>query len=634
MRGFARRAGQVPVFRTLLITGPAFLAISCTDLEEPATPSSRVADAASFQGVLPATIDFPEFVDSLKTYMPRSGSGGYVPPNAQERAQFSAAVERAIAGDLAAADSLVKAFRYDVDGVIEATTGDSLVVFVEQAPIERGWGTYVFNTRDLISPPGRPARWRHAVDVHVNHPLWDVNTPRVGSELFLTCDCRWFLMAGTHRYANPDDESDMARATTSIFQAIYEEAAATATQAISVHGFVQRDTAEIVLSNGRTPDVVWDPQPSAADLRDRLLDAGYETGVFALDEGYDYLGAGANPQGQYANGRFGHGRWMHVELVRPIRDDPELWRAVNQVIAEWARTLPRRPPQERAIVPDTSDFREVVASIRAAMPGSGSNAYVPPTSEERGHLQQAVDLVLAGEIAAVDSLLRPYRYHAATTVEASTGDSLVFLVEQTPVQRGWGTFVLNRSASAIPVNVHVVDPRFAVNSSRVGAGLFLECRCQWFLMAGTHRNANPDGESDMGLSTTSVVQAVHEHVIASVEQAISIHGFTQNDARPHEIVLSNGRTSDGVYDQQPSAEALRDRLRAGDFEAGVFSVDEGYDYLGGGTNVQGQHANDQLGHGRWIYVQLARTIRDSEPLWQTVNEIVAGWAGDFVNGSP
>lgn len=59
-----------------------------------------------------------------------------------------------------------------------------------------------------------------AVDVHVNHPRFDKNTPRVGAELYLACRCRWCFMSGTHRYANPNDESDMERATTSVFKRV------------------------------------------------------------------------------------------------------------------------------------------------------------------------------------------------------------------------------------------------------------------------------------------------------------------------------------------------------------------------------------------------------------------------------
>lgn len=70
------------------------------------------------------------------------------------------AVDLTIAGDIIAADSLVSEFRYDVGTTVEASTGDRLVVFVERATDRTGLGTFVWNTSSLISPPGRPARWR------------------------------------------------------------------------------------------------------------------------------------------------------------------------------------------------------------------------------------------------------------------------------------------------------------------------------------------------------------------------------------------------------------------------------------------------------------------------------------------
>jgi hypothetical protein len=261
--------------------------------------------------------------------MPGRDSGGYDAPSPAERDAFLAVLDLALVGEVRRADSVAQAFRYDAEHTIDDGSGDTLIAIVERAPIIRGWGTI------LIRPGGRP------VAIHVNHPLFDINTPRVAGELFEACACRALIMAGTHRYANGGDASDMARSTTSIFEGVHERLAGTGVAAVSVHGYANDSydgpiaTADVVLSNGATPSGDLRAAPSAIVLRDMLRGSGFAAGHVAADTGWVFLTATSNPQGRHSNARFGVGRWIHIEIDREIRESETRYLPLVGVVAAW-----------------------------------------------------------------------------------------------------------------------------------------------------------------------------------------------------------------------------------------------------------------------------------------------------------
>ena len=205
-----------------------------------------------------------------------------------------------------------------------------LIVMVERSPIRRGWGTLLYNPKGI------------EVDVHVNHPLFDINPPRVAAALFDDCRCGTLLMAGTHRYANPNDESDMARSTRSVFQGLHERLGLDAAMVISVHRFARTSrgpptsTSDAVLSNGATSSGTLAATPDAGALRDRLRAAGFVVGLVADDLAYVELTGSVNSQSRWSNDRYGYGRWLRVEIARAGREDGGRWEESAAALAAWA----------------------------------------------------------------------------------------------------------------------------------------------------------------------------------------------------------------------------------------------------------------------------------------------------------
>ncbi len=279
-------------------------------------------------GVLPDTLAVAPFLDSIVDLMPGEDSDGYDPPSTAERQAIVGLLDLARSNEVSRADSLADAYGYDIETAIDAVHGDMLIVLVERAPVQRGWGTYI------LRPSGIPA------DVHINHPLHDLFTPLAAAALYDACRCRALLMAGTHRYANSGDEADMARSESSIFQAMHEELAADADMVVSVHNFARtlRDgvigESDVVLSLGADEDGDLEANDEVRALRDAMRNAGFVAGLVADDDGYNELTGEPNPQGRYSNEAFGHGRWIHAELAAEMFLSTA-WTPLPGIIADW-----------------------------------------------------------------------------------------------------------------------------------------------------------------------------------------------------------------------------------------------------------------------------------------------------------
>ena len=286
----------------------------------------------------PVRVDLVTLVQEVRAVMPGRNSDGYLPPNAAETSTFLVAAGRAVGGDAAGADALLDLYGYDVQEVIDAATGDGLLVFRERTPVRRGWGTFIWNR----------TAGQSAVDVHVNHPASDANSEVIGAALYRQLRGRWLLVAGAHRYANRAGNSDMARETASVFQKLHEHFSTTGQQAISIHGFAHGTHSEpiassaVVLSNGKRTNGEVTTTSSALELRVRLQAEGLRTGLYAHESGYDQLAGGQNPQGRYSNDRFGFGRWIQLEIADGIRTDAAQWQRMNRVVAEWVAGHPLR----------------------------------------------------------------------------------------------------------------------------------------------------------------------------------------------------------------------------------------------------------------------------------------------------
>ncbi|PLS87041.1 MAG: hypothetical protein CYG60_04015 [Actinobacteria bacterium] len=266
-------------------------------------------EALSATAVKSASGDLAARVNSFVGTIPGKGTGAYDVPTSSERATMASAFDAIEAGNLSRAASLVNPLKYDVVQYKDTVTGRTSVMLAERRNADgswpHAWGLYVFSPKATSD-----------TSVEVAHPVADWNTEDVGVETFRKANAEDLFVAGAHRYANSDGSADVAHASASVFEQIHKAAVESETKAFQPHGFSQADHpdyGEAVISAGTAPTQL------AQDVHGALRGAGFDARLY---DGVSYsdLGATTNVQGKSA--RAVGADFLHVETIKPIRDDP------------------------------------------------------------------------------------------------------------------------------------------------------------------------------------------------------------------------------------------------------------------------------------------------------------------------
>lgn len=265
------------------------------------------------------------FVDRI----PGTDSEGYHPPGPEERARLSEAFRAVEAGDLSRAAAEAGPLDYSVVRYTDAATGRALVILAEHQRPDgswpHGWGLFIHS----------PEASRSLV-VEVPHPIFDVNTEIVGTELFRMADASDLLVAGAHREADASGAADVAHRADSMFEAIHEVLARPGAVIVQAHGFEDGGSegqyGDAVLSSGTSI-----PGSLTLHVGDALSRAGYRVCVYDGVQ-CSLLGATTNVQGAFAR-RVG-ALFLHMELAPPLREVPSeadrLERTVAAALRSWA----------------------------------------------------------------------------------------------------------------------------------------------------------------------------------------------------------------------------------------------------------------------------------------------------------
>lgn len=282
-------------------------------------------------GASPArVVDLGQMIADFVKTMPRRGSEAMDVPTSAQAAAFAEAITAAQSGRLEQARALLAPLSYEVMRVRDATSlpGSSVLVFRERGRDDdtwpHGWGLYLLRTDPAIQ-----------LAVQVPHPLYDVHTPEAGVEAFRHAHAQSLFVAGTHRYANADNSSDVAHNHDSMFAHVTRAVISPGSTVLQFHGFAEDGYPQYggaVVSDGERQQ-----SPQSAAVAGALRDEGVAVCHY---DGNDCAGlAGTtNVQGRWAR-RIG-ATFLHVELVRHIRDDA---RARDQLARLVVDTLPRRP---------------------------------------------------------------------------------------------------------------------------------------------------------------------------------------------------------------------------------------------------------------------------------------------------
>ncbi|MCX6136446.1 MAG: T9SS type A sorting domain-containing protein [Ignavibacteriales bacterium] len=249
--------------------------------------------------------DIVQLMKTIKEAMPDMGSNKFFVPTNAHLNFFQQIFLDLAAGKMTTIESRASQYGYEFIRYINIATNDTLYVLKETIPVLRGWGTYVYNPKSA-----------NDLAIEAPHPLWDTNTWEVAIRTYLKTHAKWFLLAGTHRYANSDNSSDMAHVTQSVFYTCHTTIATS--RAVQIHGFSKSGAnagyPDVVISNG-----TMNPPAILFTLKANYEAKGFTAGVFSLSTyaQLSNLGATTNAQGQWSanNGKL----FVHIEHDYPLR---------------------------------------------------------------------------------------------------------------------------------------------------------------------------------------------------------------------------------------------------------------------------------------------------------------------------
>lgn len=247
-----------------------------------------------------------ELIKSIRNAMPTAGTNKFKIPVRQDLDAFKHIFTKLKFNDTTGIIETIKQYNYKIIEYTDTLVNKSFIILLEENPIQNGWGTYIYSKNST-----------NDITIEVPHPIWDTNTWDVGIKTFLKINAKWYIMAGTHRYANTDSSSDVAHTDKSIFNIAHQTIATLIS--IQIHGFNKSNNIyagypDIVISNGTLY-----PQEILYRLANNFKTFNFSTGVFdkATYTQLSRLGATTNVQGIWSNKN--SKIFIHIEFDFPLR---------------------------------------------------------------------------------------------------------------------------------------------------------------------------------------------------------------------------------------------------------------------------------------------------------------------------
>jgi hypothetical protein len=257
-------------------------------------------------------------------------------------------------------------------------------------------------------------------------------------------------------------------------------------------------------------------------------------------------------------------------------------------------------PGERgvAVPADDADPAQQVASLTRDLSPDGPYQ-VPTPAEQRAVVDALLRMIDQGAQSASQAL-KAVDYSVREGVDPATGRRYAVAADDVSKGRGWGLVVLDLSTTLRRV-VEVPHPKSDARSEEVGLALFDQQPGGLLMVAGAHRRAG-NGAADVAHRTDSIFDALANALAQRGLAQVQLHGFDDNSAPGHDVVLSTGTGVSGA-----AAHRVGDAIEAAGF-ALCRAWDQSCAKLEGTQNVQA-HAAADIG-STFLHVEVSRTVRD------------------------
>jgi hypothetical protein len=257
----------------------------------------------------------------------------------------------------------------------------------------------------------------------------------------------------------------------------------------------------------------------------------------------------------------------------------------------------------------TYDFKELIGMLEDTMPGPFSEGFVIPQEADKNAFHIITLSMIDDNNGVSFDLASEYGYETLSLFDQ--GDSMAesyVLVEQPPIERGWGLYFFRKSF-AQNIVLEAPHPVADENTPTVALDLYRALKAKALLVAGAHRDANLAGTADPTHSVDTIFQVVHTSLFKPAGQAddkvmfIQLHGYSAEEhPNAPQVVIGYDWKNDPEKDL--SLARIVDALHENDITVGVCQGRK-YQGLCGTSNVQRQ----EMDGGIFIHMELSKTIR-------------------------
>ena len=244
----------------------------------------------------------------------------------------------------------------------------------------------------------------------------------------------------------------------------------------------------------------------------------------------------------------------------------------------------------------TEPLQQLYNVIQSRFIGLIPGNYTEPSSPDYSTMRTIFGLIDtgvsqndAGSILSASNVATQLNYQVIPVNDSATGNKYYVLMENTIVNRGWGSylFTAERSPSTTRVMIEAPHPVTDFNSQQIAYTIYTNAypHVTALLVSGVERTFGPNGQTDMAHRTQSIFETANEAFTKLGSVVIQIHGFdaSHHPAEPL-VVLSDG---DGGING--ALQAIASNLEAANLSVGIF---DGFTHekLGAQGNIQGRYA--------------------------------------------
>ncbi len=283
------------------------------------------------------------------------------------------------------------------------------------------------------------------------------------------------------------------------------------------------------------------------------------------------------------------------------------------------------PTEIRAV---QGKLKNQIETLEKHMPRANSGGYLVPTDAEMADFSALLAALQAGDTTTALQLAFRNHYELISYTDGADANAVSYLLrEQESGQMGWGLYALR----ANPVNNIIIEaphPLADDGSPLIAVDLYRALDARALLVAGAHRDANPNQAADAAHTPQSIFQAVHQSLVKKQDfltdapVVLQVHGFaaSKHPKYPQVVIGYNGQVM-GLFENLQArqlAQTLADALQARGINA---SVCDGQNWLDlcGETNAQASAMPD----GIFLHLEMDETIRgDDGALMDALNQVL------------